>query len=73
MPRASLSFSLPEEESEFRDAQEGGAWKYLVLDFLSHIRNELKHGEASAERAAILEEVRELIWHSIEDRKLKVE
>ena len=73
MPRASLSFSLPEEEAEFKEAQEGGAWKYLVLDFLGHIRNELKHGQISGERAAVLEEIRELIWHSIEDRKLKVE
>ena len=73
MPKASLVFSLPEEETEFREAQEGPAWKYLVMDFLNHIRNEMKHGQISSERAAVLEELRELIWHSIEDRKLQAD
>lgn len=73
MPKASLVFNLPEEEAEFKEALEGSGWKYLVLDLLNHLRNETTHAKISNERAAVLEELRELIWHSIEDRKLKAD
>ena len=73
MPKGMLTFDLPEEEEQFREAQAGPEWKYLVLDILSHLRTQINHNELSQERLAAFEEVRELIWHSIEDRKLKTE
>ena len=73
MPKGMLTFDLPEEEEQFREAQAGPEWKYLVLDILNHLRTQINHNELSQERLAAFEEVRELIWHSIEDRKLKAE
>jgi len=73
MAKGTLVFDLPEEESSFRDAQEGPEWKYLVMDILNHLRNEIKHAQLPQEKLAAYEEVRELIWHSIEDRKLKAD
>jgi len=70
MPRATLSFKLPEEEVEFLAAHSGQGWKHLVLDVLSHLKTQISHGKITDEKAAAFEEVRELIWHSIEDRGL---
>lgn len=73
MPKGMLTFDLPEEDEEFRQAQEGPEWKFLMMDILNHLRNEIKHAQLSQEKLAAYEEVRELIWHSIEDRKLKAD
>lgn len=73
MPKGLLSFDLPEEEQSFREAQEGPEWKYLIMDVLNHLRMQIKHCELPQEKLAAYEEVRELIWNSIEDRKLKAD
>lgn len=73
MPKGVLSFDLPEEEQSFREAQEGPEWKYLIMDILGHLRSQIKHAQLPQEKLAAFEEVRELIWHSIEDRKLKAD
>lgn len=73
MPKGVLTFDLPEEEQSFREAQDGPEWKYLVMDVLNHLRSNIKHGTHTEEKLAAFEEVRELIWHSIEDRKLKAD
>lgn len=72
MPQATLIFDLPEEQNEFEEAQEAGAWKALMMDVLNHIRNELKHGNIDPVKAHSYEEFRELIWASIQDRGLRV-
>lgn len=73
MAKGTLVFDLPEEEVEFRDAQSGPEWKFLTLDLLNFIRSQLKHAELSGEKKAAFEEMYELIWHSIEERKLKAD
>lgn len=73
MPKGMLTFDLPEDAQAFREAQDGPEWKHLVIDILNYLRAQIKHGTISEEKAAALEEVREVIWHSIEDRKLKAD
>lgn len=73
MPRATLSFHLPEEEDQFRAAQEGEGWKHLMLDILNHLKSQIKHADIPEAKKAAFEEVRELIWNSIDDRKLKAD
>jgi len=78
MSKGTLSFTLPEEEDEFRSAQEGSSWKYLMLDILAHLRSEIKHSDTKGDklksaRLAAFEEIQTLIWNSIEDRKLKAD
>lgn len=74
MPKGMLTFDLPEEHVEFREAQEAGEWKCLMLDILNHLKNELKYrSDLNPHTAAVYEEVRELIWHSIDARKLKLD
>lgn len=73
MPKGVLSFDLPEEEQEFRTAQDAGEWRVVVLDVLEHLRSQLKYQELSEQKAAAYEEFRELIWNTLSDRGLKLD
>lgn len=73
MAKGVLSFDLPEEETEFKAAQEGAEWKYLTMDILNHLQTQLKYAELAPAKAAAFEEVRELIWNTISSRDLKAD
>jgi hypothetical protein len=74
MAKGVLSFDLPEEEEAFRLAQEGGEWKYVMMDVLNHIRNKIKYGQPMDHvKIHAYDEIRELIWTTINDRNLKVD
>ncbi len=73
MPKGVLSFDLPEEEQEFRSAQEGGEWRIVMMDLLEHIRSQLKYQNLPDQKAAAYEEFRELIWNTLSDRGLKLD
>lgn len=73
MAKGTLTFTLPEEEADFKEAQEGPQWKYLLMDVLHHLRAQIKHANIADAKKAAFEEVQELIWNSIEDRKLKAD
>ena len=59
--KGKLEFKLPEEQEEFKVAQEGGAWKSVVWEVDQWLRNKLKHGEMDGKAAELLQEVRDLI------------
>ena len=61
MPTATLRFTLPEEESEFRTAQQGQAAKAALWDIAQKLRSLLKHGEPTDAEARLAEEIREMI------------
>lgn len=73
MAKGVLSFDLPEEEAAFRLAQEGGEWKYVMMDVLNHIRNKIKYEQLGEAKENAYEEIRELIWNTINDRNLKAD
>ena len=47
--KATLEFILPEEEPEFRLAQNGGRYSSVLDDIYNIARSELKHGLATQE------------------------
>lgn len=65
MPTATLRFTLPEEESEFRTAQQGQAAKSALWEIDQHCRSLLKHGEPSEETARLAEEIRGMIPYEL--------
>lgn len=73
MPKGVLSFDLPEEEQEFRIAQDAGQWQAVMMDILEHIRSQLKYQNLPDKKAAAYEEFRELIWNTLSDRGLKLD
>lgn len=62
MPTARLTFSLPEEQDEFRTACEGSAAKALLWDIDQACRSVLKYeAEPHEERCRLAEEIRQMI------------
>lgn len=61
MPIALLRFSLPDEEHEFRTAQQGREAKSVLWDIDQRLRSLLKHGEPTDAEARLAEEIREMI------------
>lgn len=64
MSRATLSFNLPEEQSEFTAAIEGAAARGLLWEIDQHCRGMIKHGGLSTEISRHLQEIRDIIRNS---------
>lgn len=67
MPRATLTFKLPEETAEFNAARQGSEAKRVLWDIDQRLRSLLKHGEPSEETAKLAEELRDMIRDSVEN------
>ena len=65
MPIATLRFTLPEEEVEFRTATQGRAAKSTLWDIDQRLRSLLKHGEPTPEERQLAEEIRAMIPYEI--------
>ena len=61
MPRATLSFDLPDDHAEFRAAL-AGREALAVLHEIDYLcRSKLKHGELTEVVEAVVQEIRDMI------------
>lgn len=68
MPIATLRFTLPEEESEFKTSQQGREAKSALWDIDQRLRSLVKHGEPTEEEQRLAEEIRAMIpYEMLED------
>lgn len=65
MPIATLRFSLPDEEHEFKTAQQGQAAKTALWHIDQHCRSLLKHGDPTDAEARLAEEIRGMIPYEL--------
>lgn len=70
MPRATLNFKLPEENSEYKEAVNGGAWKAIVYELSLVLRNKLKYGHSYKSIDQALEDIKDVLWQECKDRDL---
>lgn len=61
MPTATLTFTLPDEQMDFRAAQAGVDALIALEKIDQRLRGILKHGEPSEETERLVEEVRQMI------------
>jgi hypothetical protein len=61
MPKATLTFSLPEEHPEFDAAIQGRSAKSTLWDIDQACRSLLKHGEPTPDERALAERIRAMI------------
>ena len=61
MPTVTLTYTLPDEQSEFDAAREGQAARSLIWEIDQRLRSLCKHGEPSSETRQLAEEIREMI------------
>lgn len=62
MPKATLTFNLPEEYREHSCAVHGAEWKDIVYEISMFLRNKLKHGHEYKTANEALESIKELLW-----------
>lgn len=61
MPKATLAFSLPEEQSEFDTAIQGGRARSALWDIDQACRSLIKHGEPTPGERDLAERIRAMI------------
>jgi len=61
MPHAFIRFRLPEEQSEFQTAIQGGRARSALWDIDQECRSLLKHGEPTPDERALAERIRAMI------------
>jgi hypothetical protein len=61
MPRATLTYSLPDEQTEFAAAREGQAARSLIWAIDQHCRSLLKHGNPDAAARVLASDIRTMI------------
>jgi hypothetical protein len=61
MPRATLTFTLPDEQSDFDAAREGQAARSLIWQIDQHCRSVMKHGSPDAATRALAGDIRQMI------------
>lgn len=63
MPIATLTFDLPEEDSEFSHASNGWKWRMIVGEILNNIRQDVKYSQdTTEEQKRVLENMRSYIF-----------
>ena len=67
MPKAVLSFLLPEEKVEFETATKAHDWKYAMWDLDQWLRNEIKYHDKDYQK------VRDQLWEVLQDRDLNLD
>ena len=67
MPHGRLSFRLPEEATEFRDALEGAAAKGVLWQLDAFLRMRIRHGDLPEQVEAALQEVRDQLHQACSD------
>lgn len=61
MPKASLTFVLPDEESEFHAAMHSHEFASALLGIDHHCRSMIKYGNLTEDEAALLQDIRDMI------------
>ena len=61
MPVATLTYSLPDEQTEFAAAREGQDARSLIWAIDQHCRSVMKHGNPDAATRALAGDIRQMI------------
>jgi hypothetical protein len=62
MPKAQLSFDLPEDQQEFDNAVKGGHYLGVIEEFDNYLRGRLKYEELTEEVHEALQKARDKLW-----------
>ena len=60
--KALLEFNLPEEDYDFRTAQDAMAYRRALRELDKHLRDSLKHGHNYRTIRKALEDIRVMLW-----------
>ena len=70
MPKAILRFNLPDENEEFKYAQNGVQYAIVVEEMHQYLRAKLKYEDLSEDHYKIYESIRTKLYELMNDRGL---
>lgn len=70
MAKATLTFNLPEERSEYFTAVHAGNWKSIVFELSMFLRNKIKYGHNFKTADEALQAIKTELWHQCESNKI---
>jgi hypothetical protein len=77
MPTGTLTFNLPEEQSDFNLASNASKWYLIAWDMDQFLRNKIRYPEDTSDNKGksdeyyqTLQEVRDALWENMNDRGL---
>jgi hypothetical protein len=73
MPRATLSFKLPEEHYEFHTAVAAMDYRIVLQNALEYMRGKVKYEDHPPEVKAIIQDIRQAIWDDAASRNLSLD
>jgi hypothetical protein len=73
MANGTLSFTLPEEQTEFERACKAGDMYCVLSNFDGELRNHLKHNSHPEWDEATIEEVRKILWDLVADYGIQID
>jgi len=73
MPRATLSFKLPEEQDAFTDATQGKAMRLALCAINEYLRRQIKYNDHPPEIAAVYQSVRDMFFEEINANDISLE
>ena len=71
--KAVLEFTLPDEETEFMEAANGGMFKHVLWQLDQNLRANLKYGELPEERYKCYETIRKDLHSLLNANNLTIE
>lgn len=69
MPKATLSFTLPEEQEEFDLCRNGTRLSCAVDNFDNFLRGKIKYEDLDEKTEAIYQAIRDKLWECLNDYK----
>jgi hypothetical protein len=72
MPKATIEFSLPEEQTEFQNASNGWRWKLVVGQIVGVLRQRLKHNSNPEWDSDTVEQIQTRIHDLIKEENLNL-
>lgn len=70
MPKATISFSLPEEKEEYETTMKAVSYACALEDFRNYLRSRLKYEELTEEQSKTLDEVRTKFFEILADNEI---
>jgi hypothetical protein len=73
MPKAMLSFKLPEEQAEFRNATQAGDMHSVLWEIDQYLRGQVKYCDHPPAISATYQAVRDRLWEELNARSITLE
>lgn len=70
MPKATLTFNLPDEQYEYKCATNATAWKSIVYEMDMFLRNAVKYGHNYKTADEVFSEIRKKLYEYCNDEGL---